>query len=108
MSRRLKITPLRNEHVGLRHHSCCMPTAQVDHESFSICNKQIYRVGQKRGYKHMTVILSIPNRFKTFLLEDFLVNLQLNGYQKSHRTLHMLLHYLVKQNEQLTTNYKVL
>ena len=23
-----------------------------------------------------------------------MVNLQLNGYQKSHRTLHMLLHYL--------------
>ena len=33
---------------------------------------------------------------RIFLLEDSLVNLQLNGYQKSHHTLHMLLHYLVK------------
>jgi len=29
-------------------------------------------------------------------LEDSLVNLQFNAYLKSHRTLHMLLHYLVK------------
>ena len=49
-----------------------MPTAQVDHESFSICNKQIYRVGQKRGYRHMTVIVSIPNRFMTFFTGRFL------------------------------------
>ena len=44
----------------------------------------------------MTIILSILNRFKNFLLEDSLLNLQLNGHQKSHRTLHMLLHSLVK------------
>jgi len=31
-------------------------------------------------------------------MEDSLVNLQLNGYQKSHRTLHMLLHYLAKEH----------
>jgi len=45
----------------------------------------------------MTAILPILNRFqKFFSLEDSLVNLQLNGYQKSQRTLHTLLHYLVK------------
>jgi len=44
----------------------------------------------------MTIILSILNRFKKFFsLEDSLVGLylELNGYQKSHRTLHMLLQY---------------
>ena len=57
----------------------------------------------------MTIILSNLNRFKKFLsLEDSLVNLQLglNVYEKSHRTLHILLHYLVKhycqQNKPLT------
>jgi len=45
----------------------------------------------------MTVILSILNRFKIFFHRKIpLVNLQLKGYQKSHRTLHMLLHYLGK------------
>jgi len=57
----------------------------------------IYRVGQETGPQTMTIILSILNRFKKlFSLEDSFVNLQLNGCQKSHRTLHMLLHYLVK------------
>jgi len=43
----------------------------------------------------MTIILSNLNRFKKFFsLEDSLVNLQLNGYLKSHCTSHMLLHYL--------------
>jgi len=52
---------------------------------------------KKRGHRLMTVILPILDRFKNFFsLEDFLVNLQLNGYQKSQHTLHMLLHYLVK------------
>ena len=65
-----------------------------------------------RGHRLMTIILSILNRFKTFFsLEDSLVNLQLIGYQKSHRILHVLLHYLAKrlcqQNKPLTTNYKV-
>jgi len=60
----------------------------------------------------MTIIQSILNGFKNFFsVEDFLVNVQLNGYQKSHRTLHMLLHYLgehyCQQNEPLATNYKV-
>jgi len=60
----------------------------------------------------MTTILSILDRFKNFFsLEDSLGNLLLNGYQESHRTLQMLLHYPVKhycqQNKQLTTNYKV-
>ena len=64
------------------------------------------------GHRLMTIILSILNRFKTFFsLEDSLVNLQLIGYQKSHRILHVLLHYLAKrlcqQNKPLTTNYKV-
>ena len=45
----------------------------------------------------MTIILSNLNRFKNVSLEDSLVNLQLNGHEKSHRTLHMLLHYLVKR-----------
>jgi len=55
------------------------------------------RWAKKRGHRLVTTILSILNRFKNFFsLEDSLVNLQLNGYQKSHRTLHMLLHYLVK------------
>jgi len=57
---------------------------------------EIYRVGQKRGHRLMTLILSILNRLKNISPEDSLVNLQLNRYQKSHRTLHMLLHYLVK------------
>ena len=30
-----------------------------------------------------------------FSLDDFLVNLQLHGYHKFHRTLHVLLHYFV-------------
>jgi len=38
----------------------------------------IYRTGQKRGHGLMTIILSVPNRFKNFFsLEDSLVNLQL-------------------------------
>jgi len=37
----------------------------------------------------VTTILSILNRFKQFLLEVSLVNLELNGYQKSRRSLHM-------------------
>ena len=60
---------------------------------------QIYttRWAKKRGHRLVTIILSILNRFKIFFsLEDALVNLQLNGYQNSHRTVHMLLHYLVK------------
>ena len=45
----------------------------------------------------MIIILSVLNRFKNFFsLEDSLANLQLNGYQKSHHTLHMLLHTLAK------------
>jgi len=45
----------------------------------------------------MTIILSNRNRFKMFFsLEDSLEDLQLDGYQKSHCTLHMLLHDLVK------------
>ena len=44
----------------------------------------------------MTVILSILSRFLKKSLEDSFVNLQLNGYKKSHRTVRMLLHYLVK------------
>jgi len=50
---------------------------------------------QNRGHRLMTIILSILNR-NFFSPEDFLVNLQLNGYKKFHRTLHMLLHYLAK------------
>jgi len=43
---------------------------------------------KKRGHKLMTIILSIRNKFKNFFsLKDSLVNLQSNGYQKSHRTL---------------------
>jgi len=51
---------------------------------------------KKRGHILMTIILSNLNRFKMFSLEDSLVNLQLNGYQKSRFILHLLLHYLVK------------
>ena len=40
----------------------------------------LYRVGKKRGYRLMTIILSILNRFKNFSLEDSLVNLKLNVY----------------------------
>jgi len=71
---------------------------------------KIQRWPKKRGHRLMTIILSNLNRLKSSL-EDSWVNLQLNGYLKSHRTLHMLLHYLVKhycqQNKLLTTNYKV-
>jgi len=52
---------------------------------------------KKRGHRLITIILSNLNGFKTFLLlEDSLVNLQINAHFKSLRTLHMLLHYLVK------------
>jgi len=51
---------------------------------------------KKRGHRLITIILSILNRFKKFFTVDSAANLQLNVYQKSHRTLHMLLHYLVK------------
>ena len=53
-----------------------------------------YRVGQKAGL--MSIILSNLKRFTFFSRDDSLVNLQLNGYLKSHRTLQSLLHYLVK------------
>jgi len=43
---------------------------------------------KKRGRRLMTILLSNLNRFKVFSLEDSVVNLQLNGYQKSHCTLH--------------------
>jgi len=61
-------------------------------------NRLLQGVGQKTGpHTHMTMIMSILNRFKQFFsLEDSAVNLRLNGHQKSHRTLHMLLHDLVK------------
>ena len=36
----------------------------------------------------MTILLSNLNRFKKKSVEDSLVNLQLNRYLKSHRTLH--------------------
>ena len=45
----------------------------------------------------MTIIMSILKRLQNFLsLEDSWVNLQLNGYVKSHRALHMLLNDFVK------------
>jgi len=53
-------------------------------------------LAKKRGHRLMTIILSILNRFNKFFTVDSAANLQLNVYQKSHRTLHMLLHYLVK------------
>jgi len=69
-----------------------------------------YRVGQKAGHRLVTILLSNLNRLK-FFHSKTLVNLQLNGYLKSHRTLHMLLYYNVKhsrrQNKPLGTNYKV-
>jgi len=43
----------------------------------------------KNGATDSTIILSILNRSKKISLEDSLVNLQLNGYQKSHRILHV-------------------
>jgi len=45
----------------------------------------------------MTIICQFLTDYKNSL-EDFSVNLQLNGYQKSHRTFRMLLHYLVKHS----------
>ena len=50
---------------------------------------------KKRGHRLMTTILPNLNRLK-ISLEDFLANLHLNRYLKTHRTLYMLLHYLVK------------
>ena len=35
---------------------------------------------KKRGHRLMTIILSNFNCFKKFILEDYLVSLQLNGY----------------------------
>ena len=51
--------------------------------------KYKYRVGQKAGPQ------SHEHNSDGFTGGSF-VNLQLNGYYKSHRTLHMLLHFLVK------------
>jgi len=42
-------------------------------------------VGQKGGHRLITIILSKLNRFKHF----FTGNLQLNGYEKCHRALHV-------------------
>ena len=62
------------------------------------CRRCLYtRVDQKteqQTHDHNSV-KSWPI-LKMFSLKDFWVNLQLNGHWKSHRTLHMLLHYLVK------------
>jgi len=54
----------------------------------------IYRVGQKkRGHGLMTIILSVPNRFKNFFsLKDSLVILQLKRYQTFHMLLHLVKH----------------
>jgi len=46
---------------------------------------------KKRGHRRMTIILSILNRFYKNSPEDSLANLQLNGYQKFHRCLHITL-----------------
>ena len=47
---------------------------------------------KKRGQRLVAVILSVLDRFKkSFSPKDSSVNLQLNGYQKSCHTLHMLL-----------------
>ena len=40
-----------------------------------------------------------------FSLEDFWVNLQLNGYQKSHRALHMLLNDFVKYGHEFVAPF---
>ena len=46
----------------------------------------------------MVIILLNLNRFSDFFSpEDYFVNVQQRGYQKSHHTLHMLSHYLVKR-----------
>ena len=39
-------------------------------------------MGQKRGDRLMTIVLSNFNRLKNFSLKDSLINLQLNGYKK--------------------------
>jgi len=44
----------------------------------SVWPQQYTGWAKKRG--HVTIILSVLNRFKKFLFEDSLVNLQLNGY----------------------------
>ena len=76
--------------------------------SSSICQMRLNSktVGQCTGWAKKTGPQGIESwpqfcQFLTdlricFSLEDSLVNLQLKGYQKPHRTLHMLLHYFVK------------
>ena len=45
---------------------------------------------KKRGHRLMITILSNLNRFNFLSFEDSFWNLQLNGYLKSHCTLHMV------------------
>jgi len=42
----------------------------------------MYRVGQKRGHGLMTIILSIPNRFKNFFTGRFLGKLEVKWISK--------------------------
>jgi len=45
------------------------------------CSSETLQDGPKKwSQRLMTIILSNLNRFKHFSLEDFLANLQLNGY----------------------------
>jgi len=55
----------------------------------------MYRVGQKLVHRLMAIFLSILNPFMNFFDRTFFGKCGY-GYQKSHRTLHMLLHCFVK------------
>jgi len=60
-----------------------------------------------RCHRLITIILSNRNQLKKNSPKDCLVNLQINRYT-SNRTLHMLLHYLVKhQCQQKAINNKL-
>ena len=44
--------------------------------------KRVYRVGQKRGYRLITIILSIPNRIENFFTGRFLGKLAVKMISK--------------------------
>jgi len=71
---------LINLHLHLDHRTCYQNKVACKTHRVPLLCSITYRVGHKRGHRLMTIILSVLNRFKFFLLEDSLVNLQWNGY----------------------------
>jgi len=51
-------------------------------EDYSAQKSSIYRVGQKRGNRLITIILSILNQFEKFFIERFLDKFAVNWISK--------------------------